>query len=342
MNIVERASVVNKWFDRDPTDHKYIFLMMILGFAVLLLPLTGLFIISSNQSTRINAQISNIEGVGPMPPLPVCGEECTSMTVSWSRPSALAQFVDSRGRTTTCTGDGLSCMVSGVFTPNSDINYTVRVKNTTGAIIKAGTDKVTPKKQATASWSWKYAVAVFPSSYRDCIEAGIHNECLIKTVANDYSQNSVVYNNVKAATEYMVYVCAPNCGEGTAILQTKQTTPAFVVPIVSPIPSPTSQAYCRYVGSSVVQPGLPLAVSHSGFAEGESVVLSSATGISPVALGKTISSLGGVQTQQFATPTTLVFGSYQIKIVTRFPIVNFPCGDVGIFAPSATQTPVAY
>jgi hypothetical protein len=68
---------------------------------------------------------------------------------------------------------------------------------------------------------------VYPSTYADCLAAGIKNDCLTKVFTSDNSQNSVVYSDAKAATEYMIYVCAPNCGAGTVVYQTKQTTPVL-------------------------------------------------------------------------------------------------------------------
>ncbi len=226
MNIVERASVVNKWFARDPNDHRYVFLMLVMGLAVLILPLTGLFVITNNQSTQISAQLPSVDESGSGASYP-CGTECVNMDVSWTRPAGYAQFVDAKGKTVSCTSADLSCTASGVFTPNSVVNYSVKVKDAKGAVIKMGTDTVTPKKTASASWSWTYAVAVFPSTYADCIQAGTKNECSTKVVTNDNSQNSVVFSNLRAGTEYMVYVCAPNCGEGTAFVVKKQVTPSL-------------------------------------------------------------------------------------------------------------------
>lgn len=404
-----------KWLSFDPDKNRYGFLVIVIGCALFLLPLLGLAVINSNQSTRISAQTAPTPTPAPTPP-PSCGSECTSMTVTWTRPSAVAQFVDNKGKTASCTSTELTCTVSNVFTPNSTINYIVRVKSATGAVLKSGTALVNPKKQATANWNWTYAVAVYPSSYADCVLAGVNGECLTKVVTNNESRNSVVYSDVKAATEYAVFVCAPNCGEGTVVMQTKQVTPSLPaacvfspttlnagqslgiitnrfkagdrpvkiagrtfgnvvsvgsipstggsVTIPATVPAPqqydvlvnngtdvtcvgilqvnppqSSAPVCKYSGPTALQLGTPISVTHSGFAEGESVRLLNPSALSPAELGKTQTSLGGTMTQSFNLPTALVPGTYSVVIVTRFPITVTTCGNVYIQDSTSSPSP---
>lgn len=229
-----KAAILDKLFDRDPSDNKYLFLMVIIAIAIIIPPLVGFMVIASSQSTKVSALVPPLASPAPSPG--TCGNQCTNLTVSWTRPSAVAQFVDSGGKKASCSSAGLSCQtIANTYWPGSDIIYSVKVNNSSGAVLKSGGTKASSTGRASANWNWKYEIAVYPSVYKDCLSAGVYNECLTKVVTNDNSNNSVTYDNVKYATEYSIYVCAPNCGQGTVILQKKQTTPPLPT---QPTPTP--------------------------------------------------------------------------------------------------------
>lgn len=325
MDIVKKASVLNKWFDRDPSDNKYLFLMVIIAIAIIIPPLAGFLVIASSQSTKISAETGSL--ASPTPVSSVCGSQCTNLAVDWTRPSAVAQFVDTKGKIVTCTSTALTCTATGVFTPNSVINYTVNVKTASGAILKTGTAIVTPKKQATANWNWTYAVAVYPSTYRDCLSAGVYNECLTKVVANDNVNNSVTFGNVKYDTEYSIFVCSPNCGTGTVVLQTKQKTAA--------LPGPTS---CTISPTSILSPG-SFYLTASGYTSG-SYPVRMVDGFGGSVFNESIGNLT-YPVQAFTIRSGISSGTYAIRITTTSGTFIQCTPGLNIFNPSPAPTPIA-
>ncbi len=119
-----------------------------------------------------------------------------------------------------------------------------------------------------------------------------------------------------------------NSGDLSAI---SANSPQYCIPVAVYSPTPTGRgpiAGCSIVPNQSIKPGGPIFINHSGFAEGESVALRG-NSIGNPNIGTTKESRNAPANQSFQLPQ-MPSGTYAIFIKTRFPIVEFDCGQFNI------------
>lgn len=161
--------------------------------------------------------------------------EFASLTVVWNRPIGYASFIDSGSKQSFCASSDLSCRTAYyTYWPGSPIIYTVKVKDRTGAILKDnGNTTADSSGRAKATWNWTYTVVAWPTSSTTCQNAGADCKISAKFSSNKTSDYYTVAK-LKPNTDYRVWVCAPDCGTGTKIVDKIQRTaiPAKLNPVV--------------------------------------------------------------------------------------------------------------
>jgi len=151
--------------------------------------------------------------------------EYSSVTVDWVSPKAYV--FQTNVPNSTCQPSGsdtggynTNCRLNSQY-PGQRSYYNVIVKDINGnnytykTTYRTATSGGSGPWYTTADWDWQYGIAVFPSNFADCAQAG--TECRATTLISNQKSLSVTFNNLKPNTNYKKFVCVPNCGNGVAI-----------------------------------------------------------------------------------------------------------------------------